>query len=158
MRRRAHEEKIMDWKKILYWAAGAAVLVLLILYGFNMANKGKVGSDESMATYDNLMSKYGSDVEYSSYDGGTASGSEVIDLIKSGIVDGVNVTVINGENQKTGATIKFVTYSAASSDEEISKIYNKNIGTSYINPKANFSSSVTRDANGIIDSVVFKQK
>ena len=148
----------MNWQKIMFWAAGAAVLVGIILFGFQMTNKGRTGANESIGTYDSLMTKYGSDVEYSSFDGGTASGSEVIDLIKGGMVDGVSITVINGENQKSGATIKSVTYSATSTAEDIDKIYNKDIRTSYINPKASFASSVTRDGTGIIDSVVFKQK
>lgn len=155
---RSARRKIMEWKKILFWSASAAMLVIIILFGFQATKKGRTGANESMGAYDNLMSKYGSDVEYSSYDGGTASGSEVIDLIKSGVIDGVSITVVNGENQKNGATVKSVTYSVDSTAEDIAKIYDVSERANYINPKANFTSSVTRDENGIIDSVLFTQK
>lgn len=148
----------MDWRTILKWAAGAVVLVILIMVGFKMANKGKVDTDGAMATYDNLMSKNGNDMEYGFYDGNTALGSEIIDLIKNGMVDGISITVINGENQRKGASVKYVTYSTSSSATDIAKIADKDNKSSYINPKGSFASSVTRDANGIIDSVIFEQK
>ena len=98
------------------------------------------------------------------YDNSTASGSQIVDLLKTlKEEDGVTIVVSNGYIMKNKSeTVKPREYTYESLHEndgkELKEIINKKNLYQYINPNASFNSSVTYDDNREISSVRFEQK
>ncbi len=158
-------------KKIIYFSVGIIMTVGFIAIGMSMYNRSKASIASANAQYDNMIAKY-SDIEYSIYDGegGTASGTEVRELI-NGLTDpAVSVYVKNGSYKKN-ASGDGVVYNCAEgkscgyddrnpvSFSDARKYMNdRSEGMYYINPDAVFAAEVCRNANGVISAVCFVQK
>ena len=143
-------------KKFIISAVSIIVAVMFVMVIVTISNKGKNSINNSTGQYDSIVSQY-SDIQLSMYENSSVSGSQIIELI-NGLTEssGYSVIVVNGENQKAGASPASHTYTYNSSDA--SKISNKSEAGYYINPNAAFSSTVSRDGNGIVTSVKFIQQ
>ena len=142
-------------KKFLLVAASLVLAIMFIGITFGIAGKGRTTIGETSTQYDSLMEKY-TNVQLSLYDNSSASGSEIVALIK-GLTDddaySINVTNGNG----TEKTYTYETVTAASSTV-LEDIADKSQKEFYINPTASFKSALTYDENGEISCVSFKQK
>ena len=142
-------------KKFLTTAAGVVLAIALIAVWFSVANKGKTGINDSASQFDSLMSQY-SDIQLSLYDNATASGSEVVALIKALSSDsGYTITVKNGSGKENSYTYEAVNAKDAT---VLADITDKAKQECYINPSASFKSSIEYDDNGIVSAVMFEQK
>jgi flagellar basal body-associated protein FliL len=144
-------------KKILLFSVGLILVVGFVAIGLTIYNKGKTSVANTSAQYDNLVAQY-DDVEYALYDGGTASGSEVLALCKALArkQDGVTIIVKTGMNKTTGISFKYGTddYESNITAAETKKADSAD----YINPAASFTGKVTKDNNNIVTTVTFTQK
>lgn len=140
-------------KKAIYFGATIVLTLAIVVVLFTVNNKGTSGVNNAMSQYDDMMSPY-DDMRYSIYDDSSASGREIIDLIKDIKDDGVSIVVINGSGKEKTYTYASVT---ATSSTDIKNIKDKSKTDSYIKPTASFSSQITRDVNDIITKVTFTQ-
>lgn len=147
--------------KFLLGAVGLIVVVLLCAVIITTMNKGRGSINNSMDSYDNMVSQF-DDVKFSVYADAVASGSDIINLIKNlKQSDGVQIEVINKtatvvyDFDATG-TLKGT--DTAGATYTLSAISDKSIANAYVNSLASFDGSVTRDANGAISKVTFKQR
>ena len=142
-------------KKFLTVAAGLVLAIMFIGITFAIAGKGRTTIGETSTQYDSLMAKY-TNVQLSLYDNSSASGSEIVALIK-GLTedDSYSIKVTNGTG--TEKTYTYTTVNAASSTV-LEDISDKSETESYINPTASFKSALSYDANGEISCVSFQQK
>lgn len=142
-------------KKFLTVAAGLVLAIMFIGITFAIAGKGRTTIGETSMQYDTLMEKY-TNVQLSLYDNSSASGSEIISLIK-GLTedDSYSIKVTNGAG--TEKTYTYATLTAASSTA-LEDISDKTKKESYINPTASFKSALSYDENGEISCVSFKQR
>lgn len=140
-------------KRFLVFAGGLIAAILFLGTMFMVANKGKSGADNTMKQYDVLASQY-DDVRYSIYDDGSASGNDIVNLIKNVSNDGVSIVVTNGSG-----TAKTYTYASVKSETSTvtADIKDRTKTESFINPTASFTSEVKRDANDVITEVRFTQ-
>ena len=140
-------------KKAIFFGASIALTLAVIVVYFSVSNKGISGVNNSMGQYDDMMSPY-DDLRYSIYDDSSASGREVVNLIKDIKNDGVSIVVINGSGKEQTYTYASVT---AANSTNLADIKNRTKTDTYIKPTASFSSQITRDVNDIITKVTFTQ-
>ncbi len=158
-------------KKILLFSVGIILTVGFIAIGMSIYNKGRSSISNSTSQYDSIMGQF-TDIEYSFYEGdrSTASGSELIKLIKNMKADGTCIYVKNGAyndaNGGSGSGMKYeygandcgCSGNTATYDNAVKYLEDKGKSLFYINPSASFSCSVSRDANGTVSTLVFSQK
>ena len=142
-------------KKFLLVAAGLVLAIMFIGISFGIAGKGRTTIGETSTQYDSLMEKY-TNVQLSLYDNSSASGSEIVALIK-GLTedDSYSIKVTNGTGTEKTYTYTMVN---ASDSTVLEDITDKSEKECYINPTASFKSALTYDENGEISCVLFKQK
>ena len=144
-----------EGKKILLIAAGVLLTIAMIFLGVTIYNKGESTITESTSKYDSLASQFG-DAELVMYDNGTASGSDVLNLLSNlDSATGYTVIVTNGKGTET-------TYDGAvtTGDDALDVLLanaKKKRDNAYINPYATFTSKLNKDENGVVESVEFKQ-
>lgn len=148
--------------KFLLAAVSLIVVVLLAAFIINTMNKGRGSANQSLESYDNMISQF-DDIKFSVYADSTTSGSDVINLLKNlNASDGVSVVVVNRTAtvtytiNATGALAG--TTAAGGTTYDLSDVSDKTNATAYINSLASFSGAVTRDANGAITTVTFTQQ
>ncbi len=157
-------------KKILLFSVGIILTVGFIAIGMNIYNKARASISNSTSQYDTIMGQL-SDLEYSFYEGDrrSASGAELIKLIKNMKTGGAVIYVKNGEysvaNGSQGAGVKYeygasdcgYTGNSMSYDSILKNMEDKSKSMFYINPAASFSCQVTRDSNGTVNTLTFTQ-
>lgn len=140
-------------KEAIFTAAGILLTIAFVFLCVTIYKKGESSITESTSKYDSLAAQFG-DAELVMYDNGTASGSDVLSLI-SGLDSskGYTIKVTNGKDKTASYA-----YAANSTslDTAIAKAKTKS-DDNYINPYASFTSTLTRDGNGVVVSVEFKQ-
>ena len=142
-------------KKFLIVAAGLVLAIMFIGISFAIAGKGRTTIGETSTQYDSLMEKY-TNVQLSLYDNSSASGSEIVSLIKGLTEDDVySIKVTNGTGTEKTYTYEIVNGASSTVLEDITDKLEKE---SYINPTASFKSALTYDENGEISCVSFQQK
>ena len=141
--------------KIILFAAGFLLTVALIAIGVNVYNKGKTTIDNATVQYDSAMSKY-DNAAFTQYDGTTASGAAVLDMIKSLENDTTGVTI----TVKTGKNTSGEPYTNDGNlQNKIKTAQNKSAtNNNYINPSKQFLCAVTKDDNGVVSGVTFTQQ
>lgn len=145
--------------KFLLAAVGLIVVVLFAAFVINTMNKGRGSANQSLESYDNMISQF-DDIKFSVYADSTTSGSDVINLLKNlNTSDGVSVVVVN---KTSTVTYTNTTGTLAGTDGTntytLADVSDKSKTASYINSLASFGGAVTRDANGAITTVTFTQK
>lgn len=145
--------------KFLLAAVGLIVVVLFAAFVINTMNKGRGSANQSLESYDNMISQF-DDIKFSVYADSTTSGSDVINLLKNlNTSDGVSVVVVNKTSTVTYTnTTGTLSGSDGTNTYNLSDVSDKSKTASYINSLASFSGAVTRDANGAITTVTFTQQ
>lgn len=149
---------------------GAAVLIVGVLFCaaiFTTTNKGRSSTNKSMEAVDDLLGQY-DDIEFSVYADTTASGSDIINLIKNlDSSDGVSIQVQNKSATVTYAinasgavegTAAGAGGAGGGATYSLAAISDKTQTAAYINSLATFEGSLVRDANGAITQVNFVQR
>lgn len=149
-----------EGKKMFIGAAGILLAVALIFVGVMIYNKGESSVTDAASKYDDFVSQFG-DAELVMYENSTTSGSDVINLISSLDANtSYSVSVTNGASTTaviyTADGVKESSTTTALSDA-IARAKDKTKTDYYINPSATFTSTVTKDDNGVAIQVVFTQ-
>jgi len=144
-------------RKIIDHSAEILFTVAIIFVMVMIFSKGNSSISNSTTKYDDFVGQFGN-VELVMFDNGTASGSDVLKLIVGLDSDTeYTVSVTNGENSDA------VVYSASgvetlSLSEAVKQAKDKSNKNYYINPNATFTSSIDKDANGVVTQVIFVQE
>lgn len=147
-------------KSFIKNAVGILIVVAICFVAVTIYKKGNASINSSISDYDEIVSQF-DNAKLKNYDNSTASGSQIVDLIKTlKEEDSVTVIVSNGYIMKHNKEPREYTYESlhANEDKELKEIVNKKNFLQYINPNASFSSTVVYDENREISSVVFVQK
>ena len=147
-------------KSFIKGAVGLLIVVAICFVTVMIYKKGNASINSSMSDYDEIISQF-DNINLKSFENSTASGSQIVDLIKSLQSDeGVTIMVTNGYSASKKLSPQEYTYQLINATDStvLSDIGNRSNETRYINPTASFSSNVIYDANGVITSVSFIQK
>ncbi len=147
-------------KSFIKGAVELLIVVAICFVTVMIYNKGNASINSSMSDYDEILSKF-DNINLKSFENSTASGSQIVDLIKSlQADDGVTIQVTNGYSASKKLSPQEYTYDLVNTSDStvLADISNRSKGSRYINPTASFMSSVIYDENEIITSVVFIQK
>lgn len=122
--------------------------------------KGNASINSSISDYDEIVSQF-DNAKLKNYDNSTASGSQIVDLLKTlKEEDGVTIVVSNGyiiQNNGEAQEYDYAEIHAVDSTV-LQDVMDKTSANRYINPNASFSSTVIYDENREISSVVFEQQ
>lgn len=147
-------------KNFIKNAVGILIVVAICLVAVTIYKKGNASINSSINTYDEIVSQFDNS-KLKNYDNSTASGSQIVDLLKSlKEGDGITIQVSNGYIIRKKEDAEKYDYKAIHEEDSVimQNITDKTCARRYINPSASFSSSVVYDENGEISSVVFKQR
>ena len=147
-------------KSFIKNAVGILIVVAICFVAVTIYKKGNASINSSISDYDEIVSQF-DNAKLKNYDNSTASGSQIVDLLKSlKEEDGVTIIVSNGYTIQNKEEPQKYTYTSISSDDSkvLQEIVDKRNVKKYINPNASFTSNVVYDENREISSVVFEQK
>ncbi len=147
-------------KSFIKNAVGILIVVAVCFVAVTIYKKGNASINSSISDYDEIVSQF-DNAKLKNYDNSTASGSQIVDLIKTlKEEDGVTVIVSNGYViQKKETPQKYDYGSINAKDSTVLKdVMDKTVRSRYINPNASFSSTVVYDENKEISSVIFVQQ
>ena len=145
-------------KSFIKNAVGILIVVAVCFVAVTIYKKGNASINSSISDYDEILSQF-DNAKLKNYDNSTASGSQIVDLLKTLKEDGVTIVVSNGYViQKGGEPQKYNYKLVQEKPEMLQNIMDKTCVQSYINPNASFSSTVIYDENREISSVVFEQQ
>ena len=147
--------------KFLLFAAGCAIVVLLITVGMKTANKGKEDIEGNVGQYSEAASNY-EDVDKTVYDGTVVLGSEVKRVLEeynaedylSVVVDtsrGTSTSYINA-CAVTGLTV------TPNSGIDFSALPSAKTDPNYINDSGKFLATVYYDDNNVVGCIWFQQQ
>lgn len=159
-----------DATKILILVSTVIIVCVLCAVGFKMVNEGKSSVNASTNNFNNMTSQY-SDIDLAIYDGANVQGSEVTNLIRKAIESENYISIA----VKTKAASTYKEYNYNFNDPDIGtsgteaslgalintkadvQIESLKSESDYINPTAQFTGKVYKDANGIIICIKFSQ-
>lgn len=147
-------------KSFIKNAVGILIVVAICFVAVTIYKKGNASINNSIRDYDEIISQF-DNAKLRNYDNSTASGSQIIDLLKSlKAEDCVTVFVSNGYTVKKKVSPQEYTYEMIYGDGStvLQDITDKSNERRYINPNASFKSTVTYDDNREIVSIGFEQK
>ncbi|NLK74035.1 MAG: hypothetical protein GX288_01940 [Clostridiales bacterium] len=158
--------KINDATKVLILVATVIVVCVLCAVGFKMVNEGKSSVNASTNNFNSMTGQY-SEVDLAIYDGADVQGSEVVNLIKKA-TDNNDYLSIFVKTKANNAGVKYNYNFTPQKDNKAASIteYSKDAAPKlkesktdkdYINPSAQFTGKVHKDANGIIICIEFTQ-
>ena len=147
-------------KSFIKNAVGILIVVAVCFVAVTIYKKGNASINSSISDYDEIVSQF-DNAKLKNYDNSTASGSQIVDLLKSlKEDDGVTIVVSNGYTLQKNEDPQEYTYDIIHYDDSkvLQEILDKTNAKKYINPNASFTSTVVYDENREISSVVFAQQ
>lgn len=147
-------------KSFIKNAVGILIVVAICFVAVTIYKKGNASINSSISDYDEIVSQF-DNAKLKNYDNSTASGSQIVDLLKTlKEEDGVTIVVSNGYTLKEKKDPQNYTYESIHANESkiLQEIIDKTNTEKYINPNASFTSTVVYDDNREISSVVFIQQ
>ncbi|MBE5967330.1 MAG: hypothetical protein E7255_10300 [Lachnospiraceae bacterium] len=160
-----------DATKVLILVATVIVVCVLCAVGFKMVNEGKSSVNASTNNFNNMTSQY-SDIDLAIYDGANVQGSEVTNLIRKAIESESYLSITVNTKASKANTYRDYNYefkdpdSNTSTAASLGDMIKDNADTQlkadkkssdYINPAAQFTGKVYKDANGVIICIKFTQ-
>ena len=147
-------------KSFIKNAVGILIVVAVCFVAVTIYKKGNASINSSISDYDEIVSQF-DNAKLKNYDNSTASGSQIVDLLKTlKEEDSVTIVVSNGYilcNHENAQEYDYASIHATDSTV-LQDIIDKSNSNRYINPNASFSSNVIYDENREISSVVFEQQ
>lgn len=147
-------------KNFIKSAVGILIVVAVCFVAVTIYKKGNDSINNSLNDYDKIVAQF-ENANLKNYDNATASGSQIVDLLKNlKEEEGVTIVVSNGYTLKNNMEAQKYDYALihAVNSTVLNDVMDKNNSGRYINPNAEFASTVVYDANKDIASVVFEQK
>ena len=147
-------------KSFIKNAVGILIVVAICFVAVTIYKKGNASINSSISDYDEIVSQF-DNAKLKNYDNSTASGSQIIDLLKNlKQEDSVKVIVSNGYIIQKNEDAQEYTYDKIHDKNAtvLQSILDKTNSKCYINPNASFSSTVVYDENREISAIVFVQK
>ena len=147
-------------KSFIKNAVGILIVVAVCFVAVTIYKKGNASINSSISDYDEIVSQF-DNAKLKNYDNSTATGSQIVDLLKAlKEDDGVKIVVANGYSMQKEEEPQEYTYESIHAEDSriLQEIVDKTNVKKYINPNASFSSNVIYDENREISSVVFKQQ
>lgn len=147
-------------KSFIKNAVGILIVVAVCFVAVTIYKKGNASINSSISDYDEIVSQF-DNAKLKNYDNSTASGSQIVDLLKTlKEEDGVTIVVSNGYVIQNGEKAQEYNYELihAADATVLQDIMDKTNVKRYINPNASFASAVIYDANREISSVIFEQQ
>jgi len=147
-------------KSFIKNAVGILIVVAVCFVAVTIYKKGNASINSSISDYDEIVSQF-DNAKLKNYDNSTASGSQIVDLLKTlKEEDSVTIVVSNGYILQHQESAQEYDYASIHADDStvLQDIIDKNSSQRYINPNASFSSMVIYDENREISSVVFEQQ
>ncbi len=147
-------------KSFIKNAVGILIVVAVCFVAVTIYKKGNASINSSISDYDEIVSQF-DNAKLKNYDNSTASGSQIVDLIKTlKEEDGVTIVVSNGYIIQMKEKAQQYDYDSINAVDStvLQDVMDKTVLSRYINPNASFTSSVVYDENKEISSVVFEQK
>ena len=147
-------------KSFIKNAVGILIVVAICFVAVTIYKKGYASINSSISDYDEIVSQF-DNAKLKNYDNSTASGSQIIDLLKNlKEEDSVKIVVSNGYIIQKNENAQEYTYNGIHDKgaTALQDILDKTNSKQYINPNASFSSTVVYDENREISAIVFVQK
>ena len=147
-------------KSFIKNAVGILIVVAICFVAVTIYKKGNASINSSISDYDEIVSQF-DNAKLKNYDNSTASGSQIIDLLKNLTEeDSVKIVVSNGYIIQKNENAQENTYNRIHDKgaTALQDILDKTNSKQYINPNASFSSTVVYDENREISAIVFVQK
>lgn len=147
-------------KNFIKSAVGILIVVAVCFVAVTIYKKGNDSINNSLNDYDKIVAQF-ENANLKNYDNATASGSQIVDLLKNlKEEECVTIEVSNGYTLKNNMEAQKYNYALihAVNSTVLNDVMDKNNSARYINPNAEFASTVVYDANKDIASVVFEQK
>lgn len=147
-------------KSFIKNAVGILIVVAVCFVAVTIYKKGNASINSSISDYDEIVSQF-DNAKLKNYDNSTASGSQIVDLLKNlKEDDGVTIVVSNGYTVQKNEEPQNYTYTMIHSEDSkvLQQIVDKTNVKQYINPNASFTSTVIYDENREISYVVFEQQ
>lgn len=147
-------------KSFIKNAVGILIVVAICFVAVTIYKKGNASINSSISDYDEIVSQF-DNAKLKNYDNSTASGSQIIDLLKNlKEEDAVKIIVSNGYIIHKNESAQEYTYGGIHDKDAtvLLDILDKTNSKRYINPNASFSSTVIYDENREISAIVFVQK
>lgn len=147
-------------KSFIKNAVGILIVVAICFVAVTIYKKGNASINSSISDYDEIVSQF-DNAKLKNYDNSTASGSQIVDLLKNlKEEDGVTIVVSNGYIIQKNESAQEYTYESITEQGAtvLHDIIDKTNSRRYINPNASFSSTVIYDENREISALVFVQK
>lgn len=146
--------------KWMILAASVFLTVGLITFAYFMTNtaqeKGREANNEMVSVFQDM-----SDSKYMVYNGGTSTGSQVINAIRQYAKKpqfGIKVITGKGDVSFYGNTFQDDgTVSTAAKIQDYSKAEDPT-SPAYVNLSGNFEPKLVRDGNSVIRGIIFKQQ
>lgn len=146
--------------KALLIAAGIIITCIVAGLAFQNTREGKAQASSAFAQFNTTMSEY-QDLGKSMYDGLLVSGAEVRRLIENSIAakEYVQIKVVTGDGTEKGYVYETFDEEKKKLSKESKILPSDEMGSDgYINSRAVFLGSITKDENGIIIQIVFEQQ
>lgn len=146
--------------KALLIAAGIIITCIVAGLAFQNTREGKAQASSAFAQFNTTMSEY-QDLGKSMYDGLLVSGAEVRRLIENSITakEYVQIKVVTGDGTEKGYVYETYDEEKKKLSKESKMLPSDEMGSDgYINSRAVFLGSITKDENGIIIQIVFEQQ
>ena len=147
-------------KSFIKNAVGILIVVAICFVAVTIYKKGNASINSSISDYDEIVSQF-DNAKLKNYDNSTASGSQIIDLLKNlKEEDGVKVIVSNGYIIQKSEEAQQYTYNEIHAKDStiLHDVLDKTNSLRYINPNASFTSTVVYDENREISALIFNQK
>lgn len=147
-------------KSFIKNAVGILIVVAVCFVAVTIYKKGNASINSSISDYDEIVSQF-DNAKLKNYDNSTASGSQIVDLLKNlKEEDGVTIVVSNGYIIQHKEKAEEYSYESIHEEKAtvLQDVVDKTKTRRYINPNASFASTVVYDANREISSVIFEQK
>ena len=147
-------------KSFIKNAVGILIVVAICFVAVTIYKKGNASINSSISDYDEIVSQF-DNAKLKNYDNSTASGSQIVDLLKTlKEEDGVTIVVSNGYTIQNKEPAQEYNYQLIhdTGSTILQDVIDKTNVRRYINPNASFTSAVIYDENREISSVVFQQQ
>lgn len=144
-------------KSFIKNAVGILIVVAICFVAVTIYKKGNASINHSLQDYDEIISQF-DNANLKSYENSTASGSQIVELLKNMKEDGVTIMVSNGYTIKNKKDAQKYTYKKLQEEDILKEVADKSNSMRYINPNASFNSTVIYNDNKEISALVFEQK
>ena len=148
--------------KLLLMAAGAIITCIVVVVGFQLTQSGKNDTNKAKEQYTSISNEY-DDVKLAAYDEVTISGSDVVNCIHTygtlltSDYYTFTIKVMTAQNtidKTTGVIYDYDYVAKITNNTEVGNSTKEN----YINPLGKFKGKISRNKNGVIDSITFTQE